>query len=102
MRQKLVAIGDDFFIENAQGQKVFKVDGVESCSLTIWTHAVGLKKVSGRNPMKIKLLFFLVWVLIALSLLLAACGGETPQPAPTPAATPQAEETPEPEATGSP
>ena len=27
MRQKLVAIGDDFFIENAQGQKVFKVDG---------------------------------------------------------------------------
>ncbi len=27
MRQKLVAIGDDFWIENAQGQKVFKVDG---------------------------------------------------------------------------
>jgi len=27
MRQKMVAIGDDFWIENAQGQKVFKVDG---------------------------------------------------------------------------
>lgn len=27
MRQKLVSIGDDFYIENEQGQKVFKVDG---------------------------------------------------------------------------
>ncbi len=27
MRQKMVTIGDDFWIENAQGQKVFKVDG---------------------------------------------------------------------------
>jgi len=27
MRQKLVAFGDDFYIENEQGQKVFKVDG---------------------------------------------------------------------------
>jgi len=27
MRQKLVAIGDDFFIQNEAGQKVFKVDG---------------------------------------------------------------------------
>jgi uncharacterized protein YxjI len=27
MRQKMVAIGDDFWIENSQGQKVFKVDG---------------------------------------------------------------------------
>jgi uncharacterized protein YxjI len=27
MRQKLVAFGNDFYIENAQGQKVFKVDG---------------------------------------------------------------------------
>ncbi len=27
MRQKLVSIGDDFWIENAQGQKTFKVDG---------------------------------------------------------------------------
>jgi uncharacterized protein YxjI len=27
MRQKLVSIGNDFFIENEQGQKVFKVDG---------------------------------------------------------------------------
>jgi uncharacterized protein YxjI len=27
MRQKLVAFGDDFYIENAQGQKVYKVDG---------------------------------------------------------------------------
>jgi len=27
MRQKLVAIGDDFWIENEQGQRVFKVDG---------------------------------------------------------------------------
>jgi len=27
MRQKLVAFGKDFYIENAQGQKAFKVDG---------------------------------------------------------------------------
>lgn len=27
MREKMVSIGDDFWIENAQGQKVFKVDG---------------------------------------------------------------------------
>jgi uncharacterized protein YxjI len=27
MRQQLVSIGDDFWIENGQGQKVFKVDG---------------------------------------------------------------------------
>ena len=27
MRQKLVAIGDDFWIENEAGQKVYKVDG---------------------------------------------------------------------------
>ena len=27
MRQKLVAFGDDFYIENEQRQKVFKVDG---------------------------------------------------------------------------
>ena len=27
MRQKMVAIGDDFWIENEQGQKAFKVDG---------------------------------------------------------------------------
>jgi uncharacterized protein YxjI len=27
MRQKLVAFGDDFFIENEAGQRVFKVDG---------------------------------------------------------------------------
>jgi uncharacterized protein YxjI len=27
MRQKLVSIGDDSYIENEQGQKVFKIDG---------------------------------------------------------------------------
>jgi uncharacterized protein YxjI len=27
MRQKMVSIGDDFWIENEQGQKAFKVDG---------------------------------------------------------------------------
>jgi uncharacterized protein YxjI len=27
MRQKMIAIGDDFWIENDRGQKVFKVDG---------------------------------------------------------------------------
>jgi uncharacterized protein YxjI len=27
MRQKMVSFGDDFWIENEQGQKVFKVDG---------------------------------------------------------------------------
>ena len=27
MREKLVSIGDDFWIENDQGQKVYKVDG---------------------------------------------------------------------------
>ncbi len=27
MKEKLVSIGDDFWIEDAQGQKAFKVDG---------------------------------------------------------------------------
>jgi len=27
IRQKLISIGDDFWIENAKGQKVYKVDG---------------------------------------------------------------------------
>src|SRR6188768_2213914 len=27
MRQKMVSIGDDFWIENDQGQKAYKVDG---------------------------------------------------------------------------
>lgn len=27
IRQKLISVGDDFWIENARGQKVFKVDG---------------------------------------------------------------------------
>lgn len=27
IRQKMISIGDDFWIENAKGQKVFKVDG---------------------------------------------------------------------------
>lgn len=27
MRQKLVSIGDDYFIENSRGQRVYKVDG---------------------------------------------------------------------------
>jgi uncharacterized protein YxjI len=27
MREKLVSIGDDFWIENESGQKAFKVDG---------------------------------------------------------------------------
>jgi len=27
MRQRMLALGDDFFIENDQGQRVFKVDG---------------------------------------------------------------------------
>ncbi|MCP4167267.1 MAG: hypothetical protein GY759_15465 [Chloroflexi bacterium] len=27
MREKLVSIGDDFWIENAQGDKIYKVDG---------------------------------------------------------------------------
>ena len=27
MRQKLIAFGDDFYIQNEAGQKVFKVDG---------------------------------------------------------------------------
>ncbi|MCO6450316.1 MAG: LURP-one-related family protein [Caldilineales bacterium] len=27
MRQKMIAIGDDFWIENEQGQRVYKVDG---------------------------------------------------------------------------
>ena len=27
MREKLVSIGDDFWIQNEQGQRVFKVDG---------------------------------------------------------------------------
>ena len=27
IRQNLISIGDDFWIENAEGKKVFKVDG---------------------------------------------------------------------------
>ena len=27
LKQKLIAIGDDFYIENQDGEKVFKVDG---------------------------------------------------------------------------
>ena len=27
MREKMVSIGDDFWIENNHGQKVFKIDG---------------------------------------------------------------------------
>jgi uncharacterized protein YxjI len=27
MRQKIVSIGDDFWIENERGEKVYKVDG---------------------------------------------------------------------------
>jgi MscS family membrane protein len=52
--------------------------------------------------MKTKVLSRLVWLMLALALLLAACAGETPQPAPTLTATPQAQETPEAEATGPP
>jgi MscS family membrane protein len=52
--------------------------------------------------MKIKVLSRVVWLMLALALLLAACGGGTPQPPSTPTATPQAEETPEVEATGPP
>jgi MscS family membrane protein len=52
--------------------------------------------------MKIKVLSRLVWLMLALALLLAACASETPQPAPTLTAAPQAEETPGPEATGPP
>ncbi len=50
--------------------------------------------------MKTKVLSRLAWLVLALALLLAACAGETPQPAPTLTATPQAQETPEAEATG--
>ena len=32
MRQKMVTIGNDFWIENDQGQKVFKIDG-KACLL---------------------------------------------------------------------
>jgi MscS family membrane protein len=52
--------------------------------------------------MKTKVLSRLAWLMLALVLLLAACAGETPQPAPTLTATPQAEETPEAEAPGPP
>ena len=31
MREKMVSIGDDFWIQNEQGQKVFKVDGKALC-----------------------------------------------------------------------
>jgi uncharacterized protein YxjI len=31
IRQKLVFIGDDFWIENQNGQKVFKMDGKVLC-----------------------------------------------------------------------
>jgi len=52
-----------------------------------------------RNTTMLRPLSYLIWVVLALSLLLAACGGETPQPLPTPTVSLQATEMPEPEAT---
>ncbi len=46
-----------------------------------------------------RLLSRLIWLVLALSLLLATCGGETPQPLPTLTVTPQAGQTPGLEAT---
>ncbi len=53
MRQKMVAIGDDFWIENNQGQKVFKVDGkalrVRQTLVFEDAHGVELAKIQERK-----------------------------------------------------
>ena len=43
MRQKLVSIGNDFWIENEQGQRVFKVDGkaIRVCDTLIFEDTQG-------------------------------------------------------------
>ena len=33
MRQRMIAIGDDFWIENAQGKRAFEVDGEVLCKI---------------------------------------------------------------------
>jgi uncharacterized protein YxjI len=52
MRQKMVAIGDDFWIENDKGQKVFKVDGkalrVRQTLIFEDTHGNELAKIQER------------------------------------------------------
>jgi len=37
MRQKLVSIGDDYWIEDEQGERVFKVNGKACASGTPWS-----------------------------------------------------------------
>lgn len=50
IRQKLISIGDDFWIENERGQKVFKVDGK---ALRI-RKTLEFEDVKGRKLAKIK------------------------------------------------
>ena len=48
MRQKLVAFGDDFWIENEAGQRAFKVDGkmpVSYTHLDVYKRQVGYLKM---------------------------------------------------------
>jgi len=53
MRQKMVSIGDDFWIENDQGQKVFKIDGkavrVRSTFVFEDAHGTELAKIQERK-----------------------------------------------------
>src|SRR5680860_535286 len=44
MREKLLAIGDDYWIEDGQGQRVFKVDGKVARIRDTWE----LKDAAGR------------------------------------------------------
>jgi uncharacterized protein YxjI len=52
MRQMMVAIGDDFWIENDQGQKVYKVDGkalrIRKTLIFEDAHGAVLCKIQGR------------------------------------------------------
>ena len=54
MRQKLVSIGDDYWIENDQGERVFKVDGkaLRARKTLIFedSHGTELLKIQERWP----------------------------------------------------
>jgi uncharacterized protein YxjI len=50
LREQLISIGDDYWIENSQGQRAFKVDGKALRFRDTWV----LEDSSGRNVAKIK------------------------------------------------
>ena len=64
MREKLIAIGDDFWIENEEGERAFKVDGkalrirdtlvLEDASTGAELYKIQEKKLSIRDKMEIE------------------------------------------------